>query len=446
MRRWCIPCLVLLISACVDFSEVDKPLAEWTPELQQQEAKQLTGDRAKSMAVLLAFSGGGTRASAFAYGVLQELANTQLTTTQGPHSLLQEVDVMSSVSGGSFTAAYYGLHGEQIFTDFEPRFLRQDVEGALLRKVFNPFNWFRLLSGTYGRSDLAAAYYDKTLFDEATFADLWDANKTAVIINATDLATGTRFPFTESAFDLLCADLSTYPLSRAVAVSSAVPVVLSPVSLKNFAGSCGFQAPPWVATALKDEELTPRKEQARNLEKYLDADRRPFLHLVDGGVSDNLGLRPFYNTLSVADEPGSLLSDIHRNEIRQILIISVNARAAKEPRFILKRKSPSTLQIIRSVSADEIGRYSEDTIQIVRDTFEKYVREKATLGKEVNFNFVDVSINQVRDDDEREFLNGIGTNFDLKDDEVDRLIAAARKVLRESKEFQAFLALDHTGN
>lgn len=150
--------------------------------------------------------------------------------------------------------------------------------------------------------------------------------------------------------------------------------------------------------------------------------------------------------MSLADEPGSLISDAGNLGVKQVLVISVNARASKEPRFILKRKSPSTLQIVRSVSADEINRYSEDTIQIVRDTFARQVQEKAAQGKTMTFNFVDVSINQVRDDDERQFLNDIGTNFDLKDDEVDRLIAAARKVLRESKEFQAFLALDHRGN
>jgi NTE family protein len=57
----------------------------------------------------------------------------------------------------------------------------------------------------------------------------------------------------------------------------------------------------------------------------------------------------------------------------------------------------------------------------------------------VTFHFVEVSFDRVRDEEERRFLNGIGTNFDLSDEEVDRLIAAGREVLRESAEFQAFL-------
>lgn len=81
--------------------------------------------------VVLAFSGGGTRSAAFAYGVLEKLRNTPVVIRGKARRLLDEVDVITSVSGGSFTAAYYGLFGERIFTDFEQRFLRPDVQGEL---------------------------------------------------------------------------------------------------------------------------------------------------------------------------------------------------------------------------------------------------------------------------------------------------------------------------
>jgi NTE family protein len=61
--------------------------------------------------LILAFSGGGTRAAAFAYGVLEELAATPVVLGGRPRRLLDEVDLISAVSGGSFTAAYYGLYG-----------------------------------------------------------------------------------------------------------------------------------------------------------------------------------------------------------------------------------------------------------------------------------------------------------------------------------------------
>jgi len=440
--RLCLACLVLLSTACAHFSAVDKPLAHWTPEREQHDIRQIEGDRSPELTMLLAFSGGGTRASAFAYGVLKELAATEVTTAQGSRALLGEIDVISSVSGGSFTAAYYGLHGEQIFTDFEERFLRKDVEGILFRKVFNPLNWARLLSQTYGRSDLAADYYDKDLFEGATFADLQRPDAPQVVINATDLGTGGRFPFIQGAFDLLCADLSSYPLSRAVAASSAVPVVFSPIALENFAGNCGYQPPAWLAEALKDETLTQRKAKARLYQGYLNRHKRPWLHLVDGGISDNLGLRSFYNTLNIAAEPGSRIRELRHPDTRHVMIISVNAHAQHKSGWVLERYAPSLLEVIRSVSADQISHYSEDTIQLVRTTFEHWVQDNSTPQRPVTFHFVDVSFGQVRDDSERDFLNSIGTNFDLSDEQVDRLIAAARQVLRESTEFQAFIKLN----
>ena len=69
------------------------------------------GSRSNELLLILAFSGGGTRAAAFAYGVLEELAATPVVLGGRPRRLLDEVDLISAVSGGSFTAAYYGLYG-----------------------------------------------------------------------------------------------------------------------------------------------------------------------------------------------------------------------------------------------------------------------------------------------------------------------------------------------
>ncbi|MGH8655090.1 MAG: patatin-like phospholipase family protein [Gammaproteobacteria bacterium] len=62
--------------------------------------------RSESLLVVLAFSGGGTRAAAFSYGVLEKLARTEIIWDSRHRRLPDEVDLISSVSGGSFTAAY----------------------------------------------------------------------------------------------------------------------------------------------------------------------------------------------------------------------------------------------------------------------------------------------------------------------------------------------------
>ncbi len=435
----CVVCLALAISACANLAAVDKPLSIWTPEVDHRFGDQIAGDRSTELLVLLAFSGGGTRAASFSYGVLKALAATEITTENGPRSLLHEIDVISSVSGGSFTSAYYGLRGDRIFEEFEERFLRKDVEGALIGQVFNPINWVRLLSSTYGHSDLAAKYYDKILFNNATFADLNRPGAPLVVINTTDLATGARFPFTQWAFDLICADLDQYPVSRAVAASSAVPIVLSPITLKSFAGSCGYEPPAWLGEALKDERVTHRKLDARDIEDYLDQKKRPWVHMVDGGISDNLGLRGFYNFVSLIGDPHLAFDEFRHPDVRQILIISVNSRAKPKPDWALERAAPSLAQVIGSISWDQINRYSIDTLDIVRFAYKKWTEQVSTPENPVNFNFVEVSFESVRDDAERQSLNHIGTNFHLKDEQVDLLISAARKVLLESPEFQAFL-------
>jgi NTE family protein len=445
--RPCLLSLPLAISACANFSAVDKPLHQWTPAMHERIGDQISGERSPKLLVFLAFSGGGTRAAAFAYGVLQELAHLQVMTENGPRPLLQEVDVISSVSGGSFTAAYYGLYGDKIFEDFEERFLRKNVEGELLAGVLNPVNWVRLLSATYGRSDLAAAYYDKILFNNATFSDLQRPGAPVIVINSTDLATGMRFPFTSWAFNLICADLDSYPVSRGVAASSAVPVLLSPITLKNFSGTCGYQAPAWLEDALKEKGITSsRKMEARGLVEYFDQKKRPWIHLVDGGISDNLGLRTFYNSINLMGDPHRAFSELRHNDVRRILIISVNANASPASEWTFERAAPGLSEVIGAITSDQIGRYSTDTMEIVGSSFKIWAEQVSTPDRPVTMNFVEVSFQAVQDTEKRHYLNNIGTNFDLEDEQVDHLISAAREVLRTSPELKRFMDSSREGS
>ena len=75
----------------------------------------------------------------------------------------------------------------------------------------------------------------------------------------------------------------------------------------------------------------------------------------------------------------------------------------------------------------------------MRYSFEFWTNKLSTPQRPVSIDFVEVSFNVVRDEDQRQALNNIGTNFHLDDDEVNLLIEAAGEVLRESSEFQTFL-------
>ncbi|HYT97330.1 MAG TPA: patatin-like phospholipase family protein, partial [Casimicrobiaceae bacterium] len=166
--------------------------------------------------------------------------------------MLDEVDIITGVSGGSFTALAYGLYGEKLFDQYEKRFLKRNVQGELISRFFNPTKWGALNSTGWGRSELAAQLYDEILFEGATFADLDRGGGPMITVVATDISTGSRLAFTQGVFDSLCSDLGPFPLSRAAARAA---------------------------------------RRLREFEGYSDSIRRPFIHLVDGGVSDNLGLR-----------------------------------------------------------------------------------------------------------------------------------------------------------
>src|SRR5262245_64772696 len=75
---------------------------------------------------VLSFSGGGTRAAAFSYGVLEELRRTEIVVDGKRRRMIDEVDMITGVSGGSFTALAYALYGDRLFSEYEARFLKRD--------------------------------------------------------------------------------------------------------------------------------------------------------------------------------------------------------------------------------------------------------------------------------------------------------------------------------
>ena len=188
-----------------------------------------------------------------AYGVLQELRDTPVVVGGQQERLLDQVTHISSVSGGSFTSAYYGLYGEKIFENYEDEFLRKNVEGALARSVLNPFHWF----GRKGRTERSVEYYNKILFHDAVFGDMMEPGRPMIIINSSDLAYGVRFSFIQDYFNLLCSDIRDFPVASAVTASSAVPVVFNPVVVENYSGCPEFKPSPLALEQAKEsEELT----------------------------------------------------------------------------------------------------------------------------------------------------------------------------------------------
>ena len=176
--------LFVQLTACVSHYPINNPIVS-IESVQRFSLEDTPDSRSDELLLILTFSGGGTRAAAFAFGVLQTLADTQIVVDGQKRRLLHEVDAISSVSGGSFTAAYYGLFKDRIFEDFETKFLKRNVQSELTRRVLSPFSWPKLASLHYDRSDLAADFYDELLFEKKTFQDFITSKGPLIAINAT---------------------------------------------------------------------------------------------------------------------------------------------------------------------------------------------------------------------------------------------------------------------
>lgn len=433
--RSAVALLLLGLAGCVARFPENPPLARWDPD---RPTLLPAPDRRDDLMVILAFSGGGTRAAAFAYGVLEALRDTVVSIGGVERRVLDEVDFVSGVSGGSFPAAWYGLHGDGIFDDFEARFLRRNVQRELLLRLLSPVNWFRLASPMFARSDLAAEYYDRELFDGATFADLAHGPPVEVVINATDMVRGSRFSFRQVELDPLCADLDPIPIARAVAASAAFPGPLTPILLRSYAGTCGFEPPAWIAETLAARGPSRRRlRQAEILDSYLDPKRR-WVYLLDGGIADNLGLRfTFERTV----EEGGFRQVLERGGLgfpRQILMIVVNAETEKDFTEHDDGLIATGLRtILGAVSGIQIRSFNFETVELVRTSFEQWSAELSRQrGEPIGFQLVDLHFDGLADPDERAYLRNLPTSFRLSDEAVDRLRAAAHELLRSSPGFR----------
>jgi NTE family protein len=384
----------------------------------------------------LAFSGGGTRAAAFAYGVLEELRDTKLPGPDG-HCLLDEVDVISSVSGGSVTAAAYGLYGKRVFDVLEPAFLKRDVQGALAWKALNPLHWPALWSPTYGRSELAADYYDHLLFHGATFAALRTNGAPFLVLNGTDIVTGTRFDFTQHCFDFIGSDVSRYPLASAVAASSAVPGALTPVTLKNFAGTCPCPLPEWVGAALT-QDAGRISRRAAVLTSYQDADRQRFLHIVDGGVSDNIGLQPLLDYVQSVPLSAERRRELAATHARKLVLVVVNACAQPSRDWDRHEKSPSSFSTAVAATSHTLDQHTLDTMDYMKEALVR-LKGEIQMPPDAKIYPVFLSFTNFRDPSRQQFFLNLPTSFFLHPPEVDALRAAGRELLQQNPTYQELL-------
>jgi len=392
----------------------------------------------------VAVSGGGSRSANFAAACMLHLQDL---------GILSRADYISSVSGGSITAADYCL-SDPASADWSPdkvrkRFAYPFATEALAQFLLLPWESALTFFTDYDRSDILAEVFRRHLYSRhghtLTFADL-RPDRPHLIINATDLQTGGPFTFCNETFDALHSDLATYPMAHAVVASSAVPGALHQVTLRDFS-----YVPP-----------ADKKDQKR------------YVHLLDGGIVDNLGLQALLDTYQArtrhAREHG--LPDPFP---RGAVIIAIDAMNHADPGLshkgdagflesllagadvaatvLLSGAGSTTLEhtVVRNIQADISVDQLRAQIQQLETT--GYLKFTGRDGRPIRL--VHIALARVKDlphPPSREFnraVNDVPTSFNISTSDRDNLYLAADLLMKqqfETKLEQLVEELDETGN
>ena len=399
--------------------------------------------------IIVTASGGGTRAAALALGTLHGLDAVDVPRDGETVRLLDEVDIVSSVSGGSVTAAYYALHGRRGFATLEEDFIRQDAMGALMWRGLNPVGLARLATPAYARVDVLADYFDDQLFKGATYQDLQgDRRRPYLVLNAADMTRLSVFPFTQPTFDLLCSDLAQFRLADAVAASAAFPTVFV-TTLVNYSpcpaqgDAWGTDRPPiWVenATGTPWYDNATRVRRGRNAEAYVNLEhdaevpRTDYVHLLDGGIADNLGVAEPLRLLTTVDVSPQYFTDITQGRIDKVVFVMINARSDPVSELTASPAPPGILSRgMASVGAAIDNASFRSTSMIETLLGQALPRQPETYLIRVDFD-------AINDRDCRIGFQNIDTSWTLPDQEIDAVIEVAGSLLQQDPDFQRLVA------
>jgi NTE family protein len=444
---------MLILAACSSLSAtMNDPLrsAAGNAEYRLLDVNRLGG--AESALVMVALSGGGKRSAAFAHGVLRGMRDIHVRPEGKDGTLLDEIDLLAGVSGGSFPAAHFGLYGAKSFETFPDEFLYPDIESYIWGTFVLPWNWDWIFNPLVGTNDRMTSVYDRLMFHGATYADVYRHGRPQMSINATDISFGSPFGFLPQTFDVICSDLASLPVARGVAASNGFPVLFSPVTLRNYRGpDCPLPPPMSPETWSRAQNDLRTQALIETLYRYSDGRQAPWIHLMDGGISDNLALRVLLNDMLLLDtREDRFAADLTR--VRRILVISVDGQSAPNPNWPRQRIVSGLGQVLSAVSSTQIGAYNIETLIALESTVDDLVdklrsmrcRQARLIGGfacgDVEGRVLRVSLSDYPDPEQRARLVAIRTGLTLPPEQVDELVAAGETMIgRDAGTIAAFL-------
>lgn len=402
--------------------------------------------------VAMSFSGGGTRAAAFAFGALQGL---NAVNVSGGHPLIDELSFISSVSGGSITAAYYGLHGKQSLGSFRAVLLKDGEEG-LRFSLLNPFNIARLLAGGLNDQNDLRRWLDEDVFNRATYADMFRHGKPIVWVNATNVYYRVAFPFSQRAFDALCSDLASLPVSEAVAASMAVPLFFAPIVLQKHPDACLTPLPDLDRAGGPGQSLL-LDALANAVRDYRDPSKGKYIKLVDGGVTDNYGLASILQSRLLLGTPYGPMTESDAINVRRLLFIVVDAGQSPSGDWNQSQEGPSGIELasaaIDAAMATNVRMSYDGFVPMMKQWRDEIVRYRCGMPPsrqnevaarhpgwrcdDVEFSVTRISFDTLGKE-RASSLNALPTRLHLPEKDVDVLIDAGRDAILSNEVVRQF--------
>jgi NTE family protein len=444
--------LAMLVGCASGLVETGRPLPGTAPNTVNRLLDANAVGARPDLLVAVSFSGGGKRSAAFGHGVLRGMRDVPVGPAGQPTStLLDEVDQVAGVSGGSFPAAHFALYGQESFRTFPEQFLDVDINAFIFGTFLLPWNWEWLINPLYGTNDRMADIYDRLMFRGATYADLARRGRPALSVNATDIAFGIPFSFTPFNFDVLCSDLGAFRIARAVAASNGFPVLFTPITLQNHRGpDCRAPPPPRPELAEARQDFRSR-QLSETLDRYLDADRTRWVHLMDGGIADNLAMRATLNSLITLERQATQFAQVLL-PIRRIVLISVDGQAAANPALSRQRVVSGLTQIFSAVSGTQIDNYNVETLMLAESQLQRLTERARAIRcaagpviegracEDVESLLVRIALAEYPREEARVALQAIPTGLTIQRRFIDQLVAAGESMVREEPTLRGFLA------
>ena len=418
--------------------------------------QQLQGD-SDGAVIALAFSGGGTRAAAFGYGVLDQLKRTPNPRPKRSEDLLDHVGLLSGVSGGSVITAYYGLKGRAAMDDFRQAFLTQDLMSQLDTRV-SLINLNRALAGGVNTDVPMRDWLNTHLFDNATLGTVLARGRPIVLINATDVYSRVPFVFSPETFAAICSDIRAYPLAGAVAASAAVPAAFAPVVIETYPGKCNTPLPGWIGRSAKDTTGSPLLRAYADALQLARSGKVKYIKLFDGGMVDNYGLSGLTIARASSGTPYGPLGPKDAVNLRRLLFVVVDSGQAPSGNWDQTVEGPSGKELVSALLSAMIDANSRSSYQAFQATMQNWrndiVRWRCGLkasevarlrGRGGRWNCRDLKITVTRigfdqlDPARATRLGKIQTSWTLPVNEVDDLIGAGGDALKANPAFQRFL-------